>query len=620
MIPRIALISTPWPFFNRPSIQLGTLKAFLHRHSPEVKLDAHHLYLNVAESLGYDLYSRISKRTWLSEPLYAALLYPEMRGRIRRFWQRHSAGLPFSRDFGQILERLQETTERLLHGKDWQAYGLAGFTICFGQMTSTLYFIHRIKESAPSLMVVVGGPACAGELGRSLLHAHPEIDFAVSGEGELPLLHLGRWLSESSGKGEPEIIPGLLLRGREAHNKGRSSQVPGLDDLPVPDYRDYFVDLRLLSPGRRFIPKLPMEISRGCWWRRGTAGGKGKGCAFCNLNLQWKGYRAKTRQRVVRELEELVETYQVLSISFMDNLLPAADIEGLFRGIAHQGRDLSLFAEIRATTSREELAAMGRAGMGEVQVGIEALSNSLLKKINKGTTVADNLEIMKNCEASGMPRLTSNLILGFPGSGLTEVEETLATLDFVLPFRPLKGLPFWLGYGSPVWQDPGAYLIKRVRNHPYYAHFIPPGILKELVLTLQGYQGGVRRQQRLWRRVKNKIDRWREAYFRLHEARGSDPILSYQDGRHFMIIRQRRHGADDMTHRLTGSSRKIYLFCERSRFLPEILDRFPGFGEEKIMPFLLDFGHFGGRKGPGAFGVGEVWRPGLPRIGSGAFF
>ena len=50
---RIALVSTPWPLYNRPSIQLGTLKAYLRSIYPEMKVEAHHAYLIIAESIGY---------------------------------------------------------------------------------------------------------------------------------------------------------------------------------------------------------------------------------------------------------------------------------------------------------------------------------------------------------------------------------------------------------------------------------------------------------------------------------------------------------------------------------------------------------------------------------------
>jgi len=41
-----------------------------------------------------------------------------------------------------------------------------------------------------------------------------------------------------------------------------------------------------------------------------------------------------------------------------------------------------------------------------------------------------------------------------------------------------------------------------------------------------------------------------------------------------------------MTHRLNGTSREIYLFCETQRTLSSISSRFSGLGEEKILPFL----------------------------------
>jgi hypothetical protein len=201
----------------------------------------------------------------------------------------------------------------------------------------------------------------------------------------------------------------------------------------------------------------------------------------------------------------------------------------------------------------------------EVQVGIEALSTRLLRKLNKGTTAIQNMEIMKTCEASDLPRLTSNLITRFPGSDGDDVKETLGNLQYAFPFRPLKATPFWLGYGSPVWLDPGAYGIRKVRNHPYYANLFPAEILRPLTLMIQGYQGGVKEQERLWHPVRQAVETWEKTYKALHRTAASGPILSYQDGGDFLIIRERRDGQDGMTHRLRGTSRKIYLFCEENR-------------------------------------------------------
>lgn len=584
MIRKVALLSAPWPLFNRPSIQLGTLKAYLRRELPELKVDAYHLYLAVAEAVGYDLYKVISERSWLSEACYAALLYPEREGVVQSFWKTQARDLSPNPNFKTLCRSLKEVSERVLRAVPWSSYPLIGFSICYGQMTGSLYFIRRIKKVSPHSRIVVGGSSCAGRMGESLLGVFPEIDFVVNGEGEIPLLRLVKSLSMSRRKHTEPSVPGLLTRS--AGSAEGFSQVARLDDLPSPDYADYFESLKSFSEAKRFLPKLPIEMSRGCWWGKKTIHRQAKGCAFCNLNLQWKGYRSKSLLKVVREIDSLTDRYELLSVSFMDNLLPPKNLQSLFENLARLGKDFRIFAEIRATTSLDELLAMGAAGVAEVQVGIEALSTRLLGKLNKGTTAIQNMEIMKNCEGRNTPNLTSNLITHFPGSDEKDVEETLTALQFALPLRPLKAAPFWLGYGSPVFSNPTAFGIRKVFNHPFYSSLFPRETLFRLHLMLQGHEGTIKKQQRLWAKAAGALNTWRTVYDDLHTPSNRNPILSYQDGGTFLIIRERRAAADDMTHRLRGASREIYLFCEKNRSLSEIVGHFPKFGQEKILPFL----------------------------------
>jgi ribosomal peptide maturation radical SAM protein 1 len=579
---RIALVSAPWPLFDRPSIQLGALKAFLEKGLPDIRVDTFHAYLKIAQAIGYPLYHVVSERSWIAESPYAALLYPDRMETVDRYWNRKGRGHPRLRstDFQDLCGQIEAASLAFVETEAWDRYLLVGFSICLAQLTSSLYFIREIRRRAPRLRIVAGGSACAGALGESLIHAVPAIDYVIRGEGELPLLQLTEAIQVGYDGAELPHIPGLIQRGsppaKDAHQ-----QVPDLDELPIPDYTDYFRDLASSGPRHAFLPKLPMEMSRGCWWNTG-----GGGCAFCNLNLQWRGYRAKSRERTVLEIHTLVNRHQVLHASFMDNLLPARGLERRFHAIQGLGLDLRLFSEIRAKTSRAVLEAMASAGMQEVQVGIEALSTRLLKRLNKGTTAIDNLEIMKNCESHNLPDLTGNLILGFPSSDFLDVSETLDHLSFAFPFRPLKGIDLWLGYGSPLWRDPDRYGIRLKGNHPDYRHLFPTEELGKLRFMMQGYHGGVRHQRRMWAPVRKKLAEWRAFYDRMHQEPGFDPILSYRDGQTFLIIRERRLDDEPMTHRLKGSSRAIYLFCETQRSMAEILDRFPRFGEDRIRPFL----------------------------------
>jgi len=570
---KIALISTPWPLFNRPSIQLGSLKAFLKEKIPQIEVNNLHFYLNIAYRIGYELYSKISESTWLSEPIYAAILYPEKREDIRRLWSRYAKRMLKEKvDFYQICEVIKEESIQILDSIDWDDYLLIGLSCCFSQLTSSIYFIKEIKKRSPHLKIVIGGSSCSADMGKSLIQNFEEIDFVIQGEGELPLVYLVSCLIEGK---EVKDYPGILHRSCMDESFG-ISQINSLDELPVPDYSDYFIQAEKVSLKRPFQVKLPMEISRGCWWGR---------CRFCNLNIQWKGYRYKSKERVINEIRTLVERHQILSISFMDNLIPPNSKE-IFMELGKIKKDLRLFAEIRANTSLDLLIWMGKAGMNEVQVGVEALSSSLLNKMNKGTTAIQNIEIMKNCEAKGMPKIAGNLILEFPGSDEKDVRETINNLDFVFPFYPLKGISFWLGYGSFVWNNPEIFSIRKTGNHPNYSYIFPEEVFKKLILMIQGYRGKIREQKKLWNPVRKKINDWTRYYMDMHSLPKDEPILGYQDGESFLIIRQRISRGKNMIHKLKGLSRSIYLFCIKNRSFSEILDHFPGLDHLRLLPFL----------------------------------
>jgi ribosomal peptide maturation radical SAM protein 1 len=431
----------------------------------------------------------------------------------------------------------------------------------------------------------------SGDTIHGLLEMFPEIDFVVNGEGELPLSQLILQLTDLQDHEDLPPIPGLVTRNAE--NKGTPvsfCQMNTLSKLPPPDYDDYFHLLEDFGPEKTFFPTLSAEISRGCWWHRARGTGKPTGCAFCNLNLQWAGYRSKTPPQVVSEIDHLTAKHKTLSVAFMDNLLPVKESQNIFEKFARLKKDFRLFAEIRASTPRRVLEAMQVAGIEEVQVGIEALSTRLLNKLNKGTTAIQNLEIMKHCEELGIANV-SNLILHFPGSDDEDVQETLRNLEFALPFRPLRFVHFWLGLASPVWQNPGAFGLSAVFNHPNYNHpnyavMFPPDVFRSVRFMIQAYRGDLGHQRKLWQPVKKKIRAWKRTYAGIHEGHSRAPILSFRDGRDFLIIRQKRLDAEPLTHRLLGTSRAIYLFCQRHRSLKSILGHFPKVAEDKIVPFL----------------------------------
>lgn len=585
---RTVLISTPWSLYSRPSVQIGALKAYLKAEFPDLVIEAHHVYLKIAEAVGYQRYQAISERLWLSESIYAAMLYPERAGQIENIFYKEAKGIPEIRKtrFDRIVRCVKEATDQYIGDTQWQGFDLAGFSVCLCQLTSALYIIRQIKQRYPAIRIVIGGSAVSGKWASQYAELFPEIDHVVSGEGERPLANMVRRMKDSfQGKKRSDAGSADPVKNKTGPEASGFCQITDMDALPVPDYSDYFRLMETLSPEKRFFPTLPVEMSRGCRWRQQTDHTGSSGCAFCNLNLQWDGYRTKTPQRIVKEVDRLTSTFRILSVAFMDNLLPGRDAGEIFSGLSSLKKDLRLFGEIRATTRRQTLNKMKSAGMAEVQIGIEALSTRLLNKINKGTSAIQNLKIMKDCEALGIGH-NSNIILGFPGSDARDVAETLRALDFALPFRPLRCVQFWLGLGSGVWENPEKFGVRARFNHPYYRAIFPPHICRAIRFMVQAHRGDITEQRKLWKPVRKKVTEWKKNYETLHTGAYNEPILSFRDGLEFMIIRQRRAGQDPMTHRLVGASREIYRFCRQHRHLKQIAAKFSGFSEEKLLPFI----------------------------------
>lgn len=576
--PVIGLFSAPWPIYNRPSIQLGILKGWLKKRVPELRVETYPLYLKIAEQIGYSCYHDISEKSWLAESIYAAILYKSRTKQIETLFNKilKQRKIQLDEDFRGIVGKVKKKSDEIIKGIDWGKFNFIGFSVSICQLTSSQYFIREINRKNPHLFVVAGGSIISGHGEADLKRIFPGVDLFIKGEGEIPL--------------ENFVYERKLSRRRiskVADNKNLPTgfcQIKSLDALPSPEYDDYFGFVAELAPSKRFFPNLPVEISRGCWWSNNKSKSK-KGCAFCNLNFQWDGFRSKTPEKFSSEINILSDIYKTVAFSFMDNVLPAIKMKSYFTEIQKLDKQFNLFCEVRATTTSNTLDEMKNAGVNNVQIGIEALSTSLLKKLKKGTTAIQNLEIMKNCEELGIKN-GANLMIHFPGSNKTDVEDTLRTMAFATPFRPLNVVEFQLGRGSYVYENPEQYGLQSIFNHPNYSVLFPEKIFTSVDFIQKAYRGDLTYQRKIWKTVKKKLEHWKKFYNDLHQSPGSGPILEYMDGKNFLIIRYRMPDGQTLTHRLEGTSRKIYLYCRHHRSIKKISRNFDGLAESKLAPFL----------------------------------
>lgn len=193
----------------------------------------------------------------------------------------------------------------------------------------------------------------------------------------------------------------------------------------------------------------------------------GRGCPFrCNFCYRMdEGYRARSPESIIEEIQILRKDYRISYIDFADELLMISPerIVMLCEALIKANLGIKWFCNGRLNYAKPELLkVMKRAGCVFINYGIESMDDSILKVMNKKLTTD---QITKGIEATLAEGISPgfNIIFG-------NIGETVEILQ--------KGVEFLLKYDDhsqlrtirPVTPYPGCDLY-------YYA--IEKGLLKD---------------------------------------------------------------------------------------------------------------------------------------------
>jgi len=584
----VFLVSMPFAGTAIPSIQHSILEGYLRKNGVDV--DTGNLFLRAADFYGLNNYNFLinhPNNSYDAQLGFTKYIFPNhwnnKKAEIESFYnKKDSADKEIDFSFKDYLDKTDEFFSWVLENISWHKYDLIGFSLNYGQLLPSLAVAKKIKDENPDLEIVFGGSRCVGEIGVNFLKIFNYVDYIVSGDGEESLLQLS--LDEKH-----KEIPGLIYRENNKVRWNDNDNNVDLNDSPIPSFDSFFRDLSTVDSSVKqyfmLYGRLPIEISRGCWWNR---------CSFCNLNLQHKKYREKNVDRIVEEISFLSDRYKILNFQIMGNTLPKKNFRLLLNKIKNLGKDFCFFAEARAgRLNFEDYKLLKEAGFTNIQTGVESFSGNYLKKMNKGTRVIDNIAALKYSWEFGLKN-NYNIVTGFPNEDENDFLETENNIRFIKQFLPPPNhSPLIIGVGSPIYCSPSSFNIDSFKFIESDMLMFPEKNLeKDICFYYRFNKINKTGDVNDWNGL---IDDWHEVHksFRLKSVEKNDEIDSLVffmvDGGDFLKIFDKRDGENVRIYVLDDFERKILLSCINVISFEELKRSFSSVEEFKIAAVLHTF-------------------------------
>ena len=281
-----------------------------------------------------------------------------------------------------------------------------------------------VARRAPGLPTLLVGGHVSALPERTL--REEACDFVCQGEGPHTIVGLIEALRAGGAAGY-DRVPGLWWRDGAAIQS--TAPAPLIDDLdrdlpqmawdllPVPKYRAHnwhcfgFLDRRQ--------PYASIYTSLGCPYK----------CSFCCINSPFgkPGYRYRSADSVIEEIDLLVQKHGVRNIKILDEMfvLNYRHVESVCDRIIERGHDLNIWAYARVDTVKEPiLDRLKRAGINWLALGIESGSQHVRDGAQKTFGRADIAATVRAIQAAGI-NVIGNYIFGLPDDDHDTMQATL---------------------------------------------------------------------------------------------------------------------------------------------------------------------------------------------------
>lgn len=574
----------PWQSVKLPSLPIALLRARLAESRPGDTVTEYHGYLRWAEFLLESSNGELTPAHYMSvaddgvfhglgDWVFSGVLYGDPHWRTGVL-EEYARG--YGVDIGVVRRarsHAEEFVERAVEEILATEPDVVGFTSTFMQNVPSLAAARRLKERAPHIIVVMGGGNCDGPMGQVLHRNHPFLDYVVRGEGELAFPEL---LGCVEAGVRPVDVPGVCWwRGDEpvANPQSRRAVPPEL--IPRPDFDGWQRALDASGMADHFEPELVLEGARGCWW------GEKHQCTFCGLNGSSIQFRSRPAERMWSDIRHLVTRHRILDLIMVDNIIDMAYFRDLLPRLARADWDLRIHYEVKANLQPEQVELLAAAGVTDVQPGIESLSRRVLGLMDKGTTGAINLRLLRECEDRGIT-VSWNYLYGFPGENAADYEAVIDQIPALVHLQPPGSVSrLLLERFSPYFDRPElGFRARRPAEMYEHVYDLPERELHDLVYFFDSPPLGIGTDTA--RRLHEAVERWQRDYprSRLIVRDGSGDTLVVEDA---------RAGRPQREHVLTGWRAAAYRALERGRGPESLVKALAAAGHEQTLADVEDW-------------------------------
>ncbi|MGI6299360.1 MAG: DUF4080 domain-containing protein [Saccharofermentanales bacterium] len=333
--------------------------------------------------------------------------------------------------------------------------------------------IASLRRMRPQAWIAVGGPEVSYDA-TTILDQVPEIDFIISGEGEVSFSCLLAQLEGTSRAGTGSVndaldfsgVPGLTCRISDCSLLNSPATEPiELASLPFP----YETDLSEMSERLLYY-----ESSRGCPFN----------CTYC-LSAIDRDLRFRPLDQTLAHLDRFIEA-DVKLVKFVDrtfNCNPArarAIWTHLINRRLNQGFRTCFHFELAGDLLEPvdlELLAEAPVGLFQFEIGVQSVKPATLKQIKRACDLPRLYANFKTLRASRRQHLHLDLIAGLPGETLADVIDSFNVLYQLQPDQLQLGFLKLL---------PGTPILKEIASCGYrYQPFPPYEVLASNTLTAE---------------------------------------------------------------------------------------------------------------------------------------